>query len=324
MSEEAEALQSLEATLRVSDRHIDQEAERGNTHTLDLTVQSHIPVLTFRYVHTTRPSSLMEAELHHLWYTVLKAAERWDVANPKQDTLIRYILGAKARGTLTRPLVTVGDDGANEGEDDRLEAVPCSDGRMFWSGLPFLGQDLIKEWNRCFCAAEARGETDVRCNLAAFVGRLISVGIWHGPAACALILFREALETPRGLIPETPDYNDQGRESKALSVQTLVIALQQMLYYTQGNVIYLGNTNLHVEEAGLSPEDSRLGEIAVRSGITSTGWNPPRWRFWLRRLEELSKCESPEIADSAECCLDVMRSAAENIYGPLAGKLHRG
>jgi hypothetical protein len=84
--------------------------------------------------------------MHHLWYTVIQAAKYWDAANAKHDTLVRYMLNARARGTLTRPLATIEADGESDGGGDRLDVIPCSDGGKFWSDLPLLGQDLVDEW----------------------------------------------------------------------------------------------------------------------------------------------------------------------------------
>lgn len=321
MEQEAEALQRLQAALRVSNGHIDQEAQRGDNHTLDITVRSHIPALTFRYVHTTIPSTLIEAELHHLWYTVVQAAKHWDAANPKQDTLVRYILYARARGTLTRPLVNAEADGPSVSGGDRLDVIPCSDGGRFWSGLPLLGQDLVDEWTQRFYTANYDDGNNLRSNLAAFVGRLVSVGIWHGPAACVISLFRETLEMSRPLVlAMAVDTSENGKDTR-LPVQNLVFALRQMLYYSEGNIIDLSNNSAHIADPVLSPDMSGLGELAVQSGLSSSGYNPDRWHFWVQRLQELAGCEFPEVSDSAESCLDVMRSAAEGIYGPLAGKL---
>lgn len=321
MEQETVALQRLQATLKASDGHIDQEAQRGNDHTLDITVQSHIPVLTFRYVHTTIPMALIEAEIHHLWYTVIKAVKHWDATNPKQDTLVRYLLSARARGTLTRPLVTVGADSLNKNGGDRQEVTPFSDGGMFWSDLPFLGQDLMEEWKQRFYTADYEDENSSRSNLAAFVGRLVSVGIWKGPAACALSLFRETLETPRPPV-SIADAIDSGNDT-VLPIKSLVLAIQEMLCHSEGVIIDLNNKSLDITESPLLSDFSGLGELAVQSGLSSPGYNPERWCFWIKRLKELAKCEYPDVSDSAECCLDIMSSAAESTYRPLAGKMSR-
>ncbi|KAM0234976.1 hypothetical protein ACHAP5_009880 [Fusarium lateritium] len=262
--------------------------------------------------------SLIEAEIYHLWYTVIQVAKHWDGTNPKQDTLVRYLLSARARGTLTRPLVTIDADGSEAKGGDRQDVIACTDGGKFWFDLPLLGQDLMEEWNQRFYTADYDGEKDLQLNLAAFVGRLVSVGIWNGPAVCTLSLFRETLETSRPLVLAA-DTKQNGKDT-TLPIESLAPALQQMLCHSEGIVIDLCNKSVDI--AGSSPlAVSRLGELAVKSGLSSPGYNPDRWCFWTKRLEELAKCGVPDVSVSAEYCLDVMRSAAEGIYGPLAGKL---
>lgn len=319
MNQETGDLQHLRAVLRITQNHIDHEAEKGDSHTLDETVQSHVPVLTFRYVHTTRPSSQLEAEIRHLWHTVIEAAKNWDAANPKQDTLVRYVLSARARGRLTRPLKDI--DGDDPIDDERLDATPFSDGNLFWSDLPHLGRSMMEEWAHQFHTANRDHEDNLRQNLAAFVGRLMSVGIWDGSAACALSLFRETLETQRPLtLLQVPDIVKNETET-GLPTQSLISALLQMLYYSEGSIVDPSNNSGQSVRDLLSPETSELGELAMQSGLSSPGFNPDRWRFWIQRLEALTKCEVLSVAEKAESCLDVMRSATESIYGPLASKL---
>jgi hypothetical protein len=90
--------------------------------------------------------------------------------------------------------------------------------------------------------------------------------------------------------------------------------------YAEGSIIALSNNGVGIADGMLSLHMSGLGELAVQSGLSSPGFSPSRWRFWIQRLEELAGCELDGIAGSAEACLDNMRSASEAIYGPLAGK----
>ncbi|RGP78941.1 hypothetical protein FLONG3_2846 [Fusarium longipes] len=319
MGQQDEALRSLQAALRISRGHIDEEAQRGNCHTLDVTVQSHIPVLTFRYVRTTIPMPLIEAEIHHFWNTVIKAAKHWDASNPKHDTLVRYLLSARSMGTLKRPQPTLEGETPEANQSDQQEIIICSDGSKFWSDLPFLSQDLVEEWTQRFYTAEYDGENNLRSNLASFVGRLISVGVWNGPAVCALSLFRETLETSRPVV-QALDASSSQKETN-FNVQTLLCALQQMLYYSEERIIDLSNNSHNIADSTVAQDISGLGELAVQSGLSSSGYYPDRWHFWVQRLENLAKSELSGASDSAECCLDVMRSAAKNIQGPLASRL---
>ncbi|KND86402.1 hypothetical protein TOPH_08957 [Tolypocladium ophioglossoides CBS 100239] len=312
LEEDAEALRNYQAYSRVSNAQIDQEARSGDEHTLDVTLQSHIPVLTFRYINTTIPLAVIEAEIHDLWYTVIQAAKYWNAANAKHDTLVRYIQNARARGTLTRPLATIEADGDSNSGSDRLDVILCSDGGKFWSDLPLLGQDLVDEWTERYYRVDYCDNHDLRSNLAAFIGRLVSVGIYRGPAACVLSLFRETLETPRPLVSTTAADTVTGTDGKTkdsvLSVQSLIHALQQMLDYAEGSIIALSNDGVGIADTMSVPHMSSLSELAIQSGLPSPGFSPSRWRFWIQRLEELARCEFDGIAGSAEACLNNMSS----------------
>ncbi|KAJ6437482.1 killer toxin subunits alpha beta protein [Purpureocillium lavendulum] len=212
-AEEAEALRNFRASTEARNAQIDDEAKRGDNHTLDVTVQSHIPVLTFRYINTTIPLAVIEAEIHHLWYTVIQAANYWNAANTKHDTLVRQ--------------------DSRDDQCHRLEVIPCSDGGKFWSDLPLFRQDLADEWTNRYYQSDYN--KDMRSNLGAFVGRLVSVGIYNGPAA-------------------------------VLSIANLIHALQQILVYEEGNIILLSNDSVTVVADGLYPPLSGLGDLAIQSG----------------------------------------------------------
>ncbi|KAL3959475.1 hypothetical protein ACCO45_004592 [Purpureocillium lilacinum] len=322
--EEVEALRNFQASTEARNAQIDQEAKTGDEHTLDVTVHTHIPVLTFRYINTTIPLVVIEAEVHYLWYTVIQGAKYWKAANAKQDTLVRYLLHAKSKGTLTRPRETIKEDGDDnlDHQHGRLEVVPCSDGGKFWSDLPLFGQDLVAEWTNRYYQSDY--DDDLRSNLAAFVGRLVSVGIYNGPAACVLSLFSETLERPRPLVSApAADVVKGANDAEAgtgLSIENLIHALRQMLIYGEGSIIVLSNDSVGVADGNVPPDSSGLGELAIQSRLSSPGFNPDRWRFWIQRLEELAQCEDEAVAGSARVCVNCMRYASEAIYGPLAGK----
>ncbi|UNI18422.1 hypothetical protein JDV02_004693 [Purpureocillium takamizusanense] len=69
--EEAQDLRRLQDAYTIINAQVDQEAQMGDDHTLDVTVQSYVPVLTFRYINTTIPLTHIEAEMHRLWHTVI-------------------------------------------------------------------------------------------------------------------------------------------------------------------------------------------------------------------------------------------------------------
>ncbi|CEJ92698.1 hypothetical protein VHEMI08332 [[Torrubiella] hemipterigena] len=155
--QEAEALENYKAYSITRNARIAVEAQTGDQHTLDQTVLSHIPVLTFRYTSTDTPLTVIEAELHTLWYTVILAAKYWQAGNPKHDTLLRAILNAKSKGLLSRSGV---------GSADAQETRRFSDGGQLWSDLPLFGHDLVNEWRERYYGTDYASDTDQRASLA--------------------------------------------------------------------------------------------------------------------------------------------------------------
>lgn len=305
-------LQSFNKVVDVRKAILDEEAQKGNENTLDFTVSSHIPVLSFRYTGTHIDLSAVEAEIHGFWYTVIQGARYWSPDNRKHDTLVRLILSAKAKGTLTRPPLSaaIGQDAlASSGRQD---IATCSDGNRLWSDLPFLEQDLVQEWTERLYQMDYADSHKQHVNLASFVARLLSVGIEKGPAICVLSLFRETLETVRPLSTSSTD--------KILSVQHLIEALAQLIEYGCDSVIELSNHPKPLTFHGLSPDVLDLGELAVQSNraIPTSGFSVERWNFWIARLNELALCENKEVAKHAAECLNSIKWITGNIYGPLA------
>ncbi|KJZ71377.1 hypothetical protein HIM_09218 [Hirsutella minnesotensis 3608] len=286
--DESEALENYKRFSIARNEQIDQEAQTGDKHTLDVTVQSHVPVLTHRFTSTSIPLVLIEAELHNFWYTVTQAAKHWTAANPKHDTLVRLILSARARGSLGRTL-------------ESAESISFSDGGKLWSDLPLLGNNLADEWtNRYYRLDYDADGHDRRVNLASFVGRLVSVGLYSVTCVPVLSLFRETLEISRCLVSTSAAAAD-------LPVVSLVQALGQLLCYSEGAAVVLcagaGNGSMYI----LPSDVSALGELALQSGlVASPGFSTERWQFWVQRLEELSRCEVQVVAQSASQCLRYM------------------
>lgn len=294
--QEAEALENYKAYSITRNARLAVEAQSGDQHTLDQTVLSHIPVLTFRYISTDTPLPVIEAELHTLWYTVILAAKYWQAGNPKHDTLIRAILNAKSKGLLSRH--GVGSADAQEQETRRF-----SDGGQLWSDLPLLGHDLVDEWRERYYGRDYANDTDQRANLASFVGRLVSVGIFDATAACVLSLFRETLETPRPL-----------ESLSELAVGPLLRALFHLLLYAGGNVGALHEANINTANSNLPLEISRLGELAIQSGtVTSSGYSAERWQFWIQKLEELMRCNIEDVADNAKRCINLLKGLSASV-----------
>jgi hypothetical protein len=231
------------------------------------------------------PFEIFEIELHDLWYTIIQAAKNYDHFNAKQDTLLRQILSAREMGTLTR---TVMIGGSNE-----TVIAQTSAGRI-WSGLPFLRQDIRDAWKESLDLS-----IDHRRNLAAFIAKLVSVGTCNdGLAGCALLTFRDALETPRRLTA-----SENGSE---VPVADLLPAVAAWLLSASDKLIALSSTAFHE----FDPEFAVLGELAHNAQVTPGGFSPARWKFWKGRLELISQ-GNKAIAEEAQHCLGIMKYSVE-------------
>lgn len=303
---------------------INIEQGQATDSTLDSALESCIHAITYRYANTTLPMADIEPALHNAWYVCIQAAKHMYCSNHKQDALVRTILGAKVMGHLRRPQATPGDDDGSEGDG---ELVCFSDGSKFWVDLPFFGADLVDEWANHYYLTEHYDEAQ-RSYLAAFVGRLISVGIYDGPATCLLSLLRETLETRRPLVSAATaeDKGENNGTETILPIDDLLGALQQLFHHTERGTFmlryyYSPKDSQTGAGAGIA-QLSSLGELAVQSGaIVSDGYSPERWTFWINRLKELAGCDVKSVAGNAEACLLYMHGEVDGKVGsyiPLA------
>jgi hypothetical protein len=118
-----------------------------------------------------------------------------------------------------------------------------------------IGQFTSHYYERIFYTSGQRE------NLAGFVGRLLSVGHYDGPAFCMLSLFRETLEVSRPLVVD--------QDSTEIPLDELLPALGKML----GNAGYSLSILSSNRSTAPLPRDyaglSGLGELAV------PGWTCP-------------------------------------------------
>ncbi|VUC24216.1 unnamed protein product [Clonostachys rosea] len=265
---------------------IDEVAEKGDEESLLNTISSSINNITSQLSHVSAPHhDEVEVHIHNLWYACIQAAKSMDAGGYLQDALLRQIQTVK---TLT-PLQPPSNRGSTE--------PAFSDGYTAWSSLPLFAQDLINEFTSRYYKRGLYSFEQHR-NLAGFLGRLVSVGIYDGPALCMLSLFRETLEVSRPLAAN-PD-------SKEIPLDELLPALGQLIGDSGFGISTLV-TNCPVVLIVSYPELSSLGELASRSGgIPSSGYSPERWRFWIQRLEELSKSGVAQIEHDAKLFHDWM------------------
>ncbi|MCJ1435681.1 hypothetical protein MMC27_005056 [Xylographa pallens] len=247
-------------------RQLSEEAARGNSNTLDITVESAIHATIGRCTFSLDPPELLDFDLHSFWRTIFLAAQNFHADNPKQDTLLRYILYVREYGTVIRKASTTG-----------IEPVLArtSNGQRIWTDLPFLAEDLY-EWRR---KEWTNMSTIQRGNISSFIARLVSVGVCgNALSGCALLNFREALETP-----SRSSASNSGHEP---SIQDLMGPLCSWLVYAGHKLTSLVSKSFNEFE---DMEISSLGELALQAGVSEPGFNPRRWAFWKQRLVEIHK-----------------------------------
>lgn len=313
---------------------INAEALKGDDNTLHETVLSCIENMSLGYF---LPSSRiiqyqLEAKLQDVWYVVIQSAKHLSPINDAQNTLVCYILGARARGNMMQPAaqqagVLVDDDSKLSHNHstttttdntilEKREPIVLSDGRRFWSDLPLLGKALVLEWRTSYYLPGGYSEDNYQwVNLAAFIGRLIAVGFYDGTAACALSLFHETLEIERDL------NHSPGEET--VSIADLLNSLQQVIHHgiygimvlcykkvghpegedNKSNVGSKSSLTSFVDE-GLEELNCPRGEVLLQSvPDPGPGFSIERLKFWRKRLQELAECGDESISENAECAL---------------------
>ena len=200
-----------------------------------------------------QPLEEIEFDLHDLWDTIIRTAFITNPNDPGQDRLVAEVVLARELGSL----------GPN---------ATTADGEVL-SGLPFLVGDITAA-----CLGKLKLlEQEERRNLAAFVARLVAVGV-RAPelGSCALFMLRETLETP------FTAKDEENRIAKRLPavVAWFNFAGHRLAVFSGGN----GHKPLSGEEGTLTT----VGKLAREAGILEPGFSTKRWHFWRQRLEALS------------------------------------
>jgi len=179
-----------------------------------------------------------------------------------------FILRAREMGTLSQTI-----SGINGAQNTVI--TQTSDGNI-WTDLPFLVKGFHAAW-----ADSNKLSVEHRKNLSSFLARLVAIGICNNAlAGCALMAFRDALETP---IPLETSHSNSGR-----TLEDLLPALHMWLLFAPDKLIRLSEEKFDLQ----NPETALPGKLALDAGITEGGFSPPRWRFWKTRLEALVQPDS--------------------------------
>ena len=202
--------------------------------------------------------ALMDTSVHTYWHMFLEAAKRLDEDDPDQYMLTVELLFARNR-TLQHAF------------GDELVPVYASNGQKIWSDLPYLYENL-------HVAFQGHLTQDQRTNLSAFTARLAASGILDNKLfELGLMLFRDAFETPRQLVPS--------QDNSEVSIQELLPAVNCWMHYTRYQIEDLvqdDSTRGWESFDGASP--GPLAPTHCPSSFSLT-----RWKFWGQRLSSLEE-----------------------------------
>lgn len=213
--------------------------------------------------------------LHELWFMYYYASKYVSSKSAERDRLAFEVLHIQAQGALSRRITAT----------DAIETATTSDG-VIWTDLPFFVSDMMSFWTKD-CAGMSAVQ---RINFCSFLARLASVGLAKEKlCSIMLILFRDALETPRSL----GDLNANGNEDTTRSLIDLTIGdllpAVGIWFSTAGTrIISLSNKSWH----DCLDDSKAIGSLYrddVSTNLKSSGFSVERWIYWFRRLEEIAK-----------------------------------
>ncbi|TKA24331.1 hypothetical protein B0A50_06801 [Salinomyces thailandicus] len=170
-----------------------------------------------------------------------------------------------------------------------LHTSTTSDGQR-WADLPFLVPSLIQTWT-----ALEHGPSTQRCNFAAFMARLLATD------TCSLALVGLAISSFRVAL-EQPHTATSVAEDLPVLAEWLRLAAHALIGHIDSPSV-----------AGVGTIDTSPGELAMQSGITSSGLNADRWRYWEKSLLELRESSDDAVKSLAKGVVSMMYSRATEV-----------
>ena len=223
------------------------------------------------------PTDDPEREVEQIWSNLIEMAICTPADEPAQDRLVAEVVHA---GELR----SVVQDGMTADGNSRSE-------------LPFMVEVLTATW-------ELRLEeltTHSRQNLAAFTARLVAADERASRLGyCAVLVLREALETP---IPLRPTRNHKEGD---MSIAELLPAVVAWFKFAGHRLAIFSGGKGYAPLTGEQGELTSAGQSARRVGGLQPGFSTKRWRFWYMILRELSFVDDIEVRELAEQGVDSM------------------
>jgi hypothetical protein len=271
--------------------------------------------ITNRYVNYDHPVGYIEVDLHDLWYLLIETAKITPANEATAERLVHQVLLARELGQLSRvvapPKVENDNTQSEEPRSVQVESAITSTSARIWTDLPFLVTDLRAAWASSIMKMSAIE----RENLAAFTARLTALGVCDPQlTSCALILFREALETPRRLIANdvATEVANEAEDVPDVPLSELLPALLAWLRHGSYKILSLcARNHLSFEDGHIDNNEkwTVVGELMAVEEQQHPGFNMPRWQYWKRRLEEVGQNTKDEsVAEQGRKCCNIMES----------------
>ncbi|TGO39328.1 hypothetical protein BHYA_0056g00390 [Botrytis hyacinthi] len=271
--------------------------------------------ITQRYVnsiHSVHLIDVFEIDLHDLWYLFVETAKITPANEAEADRLVNQVIYARELGEISRIVVLpegeINKNQSGKQQDVQVESAITSTSARIWIDLPFLVTDLRDAW----ATYMMKMSMVERENLAGFTARLAALGVCgYELMSCALMLFREALETPRQLLES--DAALKADHANGIPLSEFLPAVLAWLWYGSYKILSLCARNefsFKDDSANGNREWAEAGQLIEASGERQySGFNMRRWQFWKDRLEEVSQnADSEIVAEQGRKCVHIFES----------------
>lgn len=229
--------------------------------------------VNMRFVTFRSPADDLVYQLHHMWFDYYQSGRKILADSPFMDALVVNLQKLREQSSLSR----------RAKDSDAMELAVTSDG-VIWTDLPFFASEMKRYWTEDAAAMGSQQRVNFSCFLATFACVALVEDKLYG---IALMVFRETLETPRplGELNEKDD-EDPKRTLADLSIGDLLPTLRIWVLHCRMRFIQLSHKSCN----SFPTEAQKIGRLYSDDSVStskSPGFNPERWIFWLRRLDDL-------------------------------------
>jgi hypothetical protein len=247
---------------------IEEQAAKGDDSVIWDTFNGLLFTINGQYTTSDIPISVLEEEIHLLWYILIQAARNLSSNSKGQLHMVQSLLQARELGVITR---TIKDEATNS---EAQQTAETKDGRM-WVDLPFLIKDIEAYW----IANEITLDKAEKKNFTSFMAKLLALGIGVSVvASIALSSVSRALEV---------ETSSPSEDEIRLACTWFELAGDKL--------VILSTTSFKCQ----TPGPHAIGPLVQKAGVTSQGFCSARWLLWMERMKQLSVRENQNIAKLA-------------------------